>query len=458
MTRPVITPLPAFPVRGEDPAVFAVKANNTVAAYPTFVTESNAVAAFTESEADAAQASSVAAAAEVVLATAQAGIATAAAGDSLSYSALSAGSANLKGAWDDQSGAAVKPYSVTHTNRIWVLINNLANVALSEPGITADWFSIGTIAFQERSTNIILSPDDYGSNIKYTGAGGFTQTFESISLMVSGWYVYLKNTTTGNITLDPSGAETIDGLTSFIMYPNEYRLVQLNAAGTALESTVINSFEVTFDSTGTFIKPPGYIAFEGVVWSAGSSGQRTNSATTASRGGAGGGSFPFVIPSFTFSSSEIVTIGAGGAAVTTVANGNAGGNSSIGSLLTVITSQWNVGGAINNAADNSSGNIASFAGSGISVNANTIYGGAGTSSAGDASGNSIYGGAGGGSLTNLATLGAAGVSSFGGNGGAASSASNGLAGAQPAGGGGATQTGTQSGAGGDGRIVIRGVL
>jgi len=54
MTRPVINNLPPFPVRGEDPVTFAQKANDTVAAYPAFVTETNAVAAFVENEADAA--------------------------------------------------------------------------------------------------------------------------------------------------------------------------------------------------------------------------------------------------------------------------------------------------------------------------------------------------------------------------------------------------------------------
>jgi len=51
MPAPTITPLPAYPVRGEDQTTFATKANATVAAMPTMVTETNAVAEYVETTA-----------------------------------------------------------------------------------------------------------------------------------------------------------------------------------------------------------------------------------------------------------------------------------------------------------------------------------------------------------------------------------------------------------------------
>lgn len=48
MPAPTITPLPAYPVRGEDQTTFATKANATVAAMPTMVTETNAVVVYVE--------------------------------------------------------------------------------------------------------------------------------------------------------------------------------------------------------------------------------------------------------------------------------------------------------------------------------------------------------------------------------------------------------------------------
>lgn len=59
---------------------------------------------------------------------------------------LAAGSANYKGLWSAQTGAANKPYSVFHNGSFWALNNNLANVTTSTPSLTnADWqFVSGT--------------------------------------------------------------------------------------------------------------------------------------------------------------------------------------------------------------------------------------------------------------------------------------------------------------------------
>jgi hypothetical protein len=247
------------------------------------------------------------------------------------------------------------------------------------------------------------------------------------------------------------------------MYPNELRLIMVNAAGTGFDSFVYNGFEKTFDTSGTFTKPPGYKkTFDGLAWSAGASGAR--GASTA-QGGHGGGCFPFSIPVASFGASETITIAAGGAARTTDGTPNSGGNTTIGSLLTVVGASATRGGAISvdgtNAIQsvNSGNNAVGFeaAAQGTTSSASSVYGGAcSESDGGSASGGSIYGGAAGGSHDGA--LRAAGTSLYGGNGGAAGDATDGTAGAQPAGGGGATRTGTNSGAGGDGRVVIRGVV
>jgi len=56
---PTITPLPDFPVRGEDQTTFATKANATVAAYPTMVEETNALAEWTEDTAADVEANAI---------------------------------------------------------------------------------------------------------------------------------------------------------------------------------------------------------------------------------------------------------------------------------------------------------------------------------------------------------------------------------------------------------------
>jgi hypothetical protein len=309
----------------------------------------------------------------------------------------------------------------------------------------------------ERSSNIELDATDLVLIIKYT-SGTFTQTFASVAALDTGWYVWLKNDGSGDVTLDPAGTETISGLTSFVMYPGEMRLIVLNEAGTGFDSFVLNSFEKTFDTSSTFTKPPGYKkTFDGMAWSAGASGARGTSVDM--RGGNGGGCFPFSLPVASFGATEPITIGAGGAARTTDGACNVGGNTTIGSLLTVYGAPTTSGGSVGITAALSGTGIG-FEGFLLGTNAgSTIYGGATPSQNADQiGGSSIYGGAAGGSIAVGDNVYAAGTSLYGGAGGAASLSGNGTAGVQPSGGGGATKTGTQSGAGGNGRVIIRGVL
>ena len=68
-------------------------------------------------------------------ATAAAASATAASASEVNVAAL----ANFKGAWSALTGAIAKPASVFHNGAFWTLLNNLANVTTSTPGVSADW-------------------------------------------------------------------------------------------------------------------------------------------------------------------------------------------------------------------------------------------------------------------------------------------------------------------------------
>lgn len=347
----------------------------------------------------------------------------------------------------------------------------------------------GTNAYtgkSQRTSNAMLSLADLGKIIEIT-SGTFTQTFDAFATLGSKWHVWLKNSGTGNITIPSS-----DGVTNWVMYPGEARFFSCD--GSALTSFVIAAFAITITSSVTFIKPPGYSAFEGEVWGGGASGAK-GSAGGVSSGGGGGACCPFNLAAFLVAATEVLTVAAGGVAVSVATTaGNVGGTSSFGSL--VFAYGGGPGGAIASLSDRTGGGGGGIAGAGAAgggnaqgglpangstYGADTGFGGGGTANGGSTPGRGTYGGGAGGPGNSAAVgsqggastfggaggggagggangPGAGGVSTLGGNGGAASQAGSGVAGTAPGGGGGATQTGASSGAGARGEIRIRGVV
>jgi len=347
------------------------------------------------------------------------------------------------------------------TGAVQVVAPSTSGNVLSSNGTT--WVSstlassVPTVVLSARTSNTILGTADASKLIDIT-SGTFTQTFTAAATLGSGWFCYIRNSGTGDITLDPNASELIDGLTSYVMYTGETRLVQ--CTGTAFTSVVLTSFSKTYTANDTFTKPPGYQQFSALAWSGGGSGQRTNNATTVSVGGGGGGCGNFTVPAASLSATETVTIGAGGAAVTTVAGGNVGTNTTLGTLIKVYAGASAVsGGSVLGGLPTTTGVTDYEGGKAGTAPANSYWGGGASASNGSNPGGDCWYGAGaGGGLSNAAVANLPGTSVFGGNGGAALSASNGTAGSAPGGGGGATQTGTASGAGARGELRIWGTL
>lgn len=325
-----------------------------------------------------------------------------------------------------------------------------------------------------KTANYQLVLADAGALVDCSGT--FTLSFAAAAALGNNWFCYTYNSGTGDVTYDPNGSETIDGLTTFITYPGELRIIRCN--GTALTSYVLKGFSKVFTSSGTFTKPPGYNDFEGEAWGGGGSGSATSG---EGAGGGGGACNAFKLRNSAINSTETVTIGAGGAAVT-ASTGNDGGNTTFGTLVTAYGGQGAngttvggggggafakgssaTGGSPRTANANNPGYGGGDAGGGGASGFASIYGGGGGggSSAGVAApgGASIYGGGGGGAVAGGAPS-FAGASSYGGAGGAAGYNANGTAGSAPGGGGGgaAWSSGSYtSGAGGRGELRIRGV-
>lgn len=215
-----------------------------------------------------------------------------------------------------------------------------------------------TMTHEERTTNTSINTADWGKLIEYTGATTITQTFDAIAGFPAGFNVTLFNNGTGIITLDPNGAELIDTLASFKMYPGEKRNIYVKTGGASWESTVDKPFDYWPAATFTFQEPPGYLTGWD-VWLHGPGGGggagRRGAALSARFGGAAGGSgvaVRAVIPVQAIGGSIVVTFGAvgvGSAAIgadnTNGGNGTAGGTTSFGSLLRALGGNGGDGGA-----------------------------------------------------------------------------------------------------------------
>ena len=370
---------------------------------------------------------------------------------------------------------------------------------------------------QTGTTYTVLTSDN-GELIQFTGSADTTFSFTAAATLGSGWFCFISNEGTSNatITLDPNGAETIDGLTTFKMYPGELRLVQCNA--TNFISYVLKPFYVALAyaaSPFTFTKPPGYNLFGVRCGGAGGSGGKSRSGQNAGGGGGGACNEALILAS-SVGTTETVTIGQGGAAQSSAdTSGSAGGNTTFGSLLTgygggagggsATGGNGGSGGGLTGAGvagsvATATGVVGGTPGGGSAPTATAVgitygsfgggYGGGGDGApalgeggeavcggggGGGASlitgtganqfgGKSVTGGGGGGGAGTTTASGAGGTSKFGGNGGAglfdSGTATSGTAGANGygGGGGGGLETGTASGAGGDGSFAIWGLV
>ena len=159
-----ISPLPAVPNRSDAPETFSDDVDSFLSAIPTLQEQINASGDYIDAVGVAVDADKTASGNS---ATAAANSATAA----NTSAGLAAGSANYKGLWSAQTGAANKPYTVFHNGSFWALNNNLANVTTSTPSLTnADWQFISGTRWQQTRTASFTVPVNSMQAILATGS------------------------------------------------------------------------------------------------------------------------------------------------------------------------------------------------------------------------------------------------------------------------------------------------
>ncbi len=420
-----------------------------VVAVANFVLD-QAVAA--DSSADAAAASAGLATTQAGIASTQSGTATTQAGIATTQAGISTAQATLAQDWANKTSGAVSggEYSAkkyAQDAAAFALVTNIQPVVLDA-----------------RSSNTAIGLADQCNLIELTGT--FTQTLAAASTMPNGWWCYICNVGTGDITLDPSGAETIDGITSFVMYPGDRRLVQSD--GTSFRSVLIGTSIRDFTASGTWVKPAGCKFALVEVWAGGGGGAAAVSATHYANGGNGGQYVRRLFKASELTSTEPVVVGLGGAGGpnTTSSAGSPGGNSSFGSYLTAKGGRqgsWSSS-PLTTYYPGFPGDNTSVAGVPIAkmdyISAYRSGYGVGGITAGNSAypmgGNAAEGGGGGGSGDGAGFVGSGGISMHGGDGGAGSiaAATKGGNGAFPSGGGGGSINNGGGGDGGNGLIRV----
>lgn len=98
-----------------------------------------------------------------------------------------------------------------------------------------------------RESNIELNTDD--NNRTFIMLNSFTQTFEPSVNLGDRWRVNIINMSTGNIILDPNLSETIDGLATLQLQPNQILTVYCD--GVNLKTTTLVPPSISIPSAAT---------------------------------------------------------------------------------------------------------------------------------------------------------------------------------------------------------------
>ena len=214
-----ITPLPT-PPRRNNPATFADDGDAFLGALPAFVTETNTLAEQVSD--DALAASAAHAAADVAIAA-----------------------ANYRGEYSAGTTYTLGQ-SVTYTGERWMA--KKTNLGIT-PVEGADWARLITQSLNHvnRTSNTEITDTDRGKLFSCTGT--FTQTIAAVSSLTTGWYCYLSNDGTGDITIDPNGSDLINGSPTLRLRPGNNAL--LTKAGTGINAVVSGEREVRCSSALT---------------------------------------------------------------------------------------------------------------------------------------------------------------------------------------------------------------
>lgn len=199
-----VTQLPPAPQRSDAPADFIQKADAHVASLSQFVTELNQVTTEVNQTVQDAEDQTTQAVADAQDAAADASASAARAQDAAQAAQAAA---NFAGAWSNLTGAYSAGISAEHAGSIWLLLNDVADITASEPGVSSDWL-LATSANEsvvDPSTLTFAAVNEFQNSAVATMPGAATVTPNKfLDIYVAEKY---KGVT---ITINATGADLFD--------------------------------------------------------------------------------------------------------------------------------------------------------------------------------------------------------------------------------------------------------
>jgi len=188
-----------------------------------------------------------------------------------------------------------------------------------------------------------LVSSDQGKLINCSGT--FTLSVTAAATLGNGWWCYVRDTGTGVITLDPSGSETVDGVTSGQVRDT----ILLACNGTSFTAVKVGPFSVIdVITSGTSWTAPLGVRRARVRGTGGGGGGGRGAGDAAADiacGGSGAGTFDVSIPISPGTAYTHAIGAAGTAAATGSTNGNAGGATTLTVNGTTYTANGGNGGS-----------------------------------------------------------------------------------------------------------------
>ena len=165
------------------------------------------------------------------------------------------------------------------------------NVATSSgSGTFADWtVTVSSVVSASNSIPRLTKTSAYtlatsDSNSIIDCSGTWTLSVTAAATLGAGWWCYVRNAGNGDITIDPSGAELIDGASTLVMKPGFIYLLQCDGVGMTTITVKRRTYErrSLITVSGTFTVPEDCFVIRAYAFGAGGN-------PVGGNGGGGGG-------------------------------------------------------------------------------------------------------------------------------------------------------------------------